>query len=552
LTPSPAHRGFVWLVGAGPGDPGLITAAGLRRLREADAIVFDALANPLLLDEARPDAQRIDVGKRGGSTPAGSTCGGPASGESPSGGSASGGTQDQINALLVELAQQGQRVVRLKGGDPLLFGRGAEEAAHLARHGIPCEVIPGVTSGIAAPASAGIPVTHRDHASSVTFVTGHEQPGKRDSAVDYAALARLVTSGGTACFYMGVGRLAEIAQTLTAHGLDRDTPAAIVQWGTLPRQRAARGTIATLADVVRREGIDSPAIIVVGAVAAYDDGGLDHFTQRPLFGRRVLVTRTRQQASVLRQKLADLGADVLEAPTIELVPPGDWRAVDAAVRDVRGCDWLLLTSAHAVNALAERLAVLRLDARHLAGVKVAAIGDATAAALRQRLGIAADLVPTRFVGESLAGELIAKQDIAGRRVLLLRADIARPALPRLLTEAGAAVTEVVAYHTRMAASLPAGVLDALRAGRVDWVTFTSSSTATNLAALLGAEVALLERVRIASIGPITSATVRELGLTVAVEAQAATVDALVAAIGDATSRVASLESASVARQGGFQ
>ena len=266
MTDSTPQPGRVTLVGAGPGDPGLITVAGMQRLRAADAVVFDALANPLLLEEARPDATRHDVGKRAGHHKL---------------------TQDETNALLADLAGQGQHVVRLKGGDPYLFGRGAEECAYLAARGIRCEVIPGITSGLAAPATAGIPVTHRHVASTVTLVTGHEDPTKADTSVDYDGLAKLIARGGTVCFYMGVGRLTSITQQLTACGLAGTTPAAVVQWGTVPTQRTARGTLDTLAEEVEcGPGVSSPAIIVVGDVAALDEPGLDFFTARPLFGRR--------------------------------------------------------------------------------------------------------------------------------------------------------------------------------------------------------------------------------------------------------------------------
>jgi uroporphyrinogen III methyltransferase/synthase len=501
--------GFVSLVGAGPGDPGLITAKGLARLREAQVVVFDALANPRLLDEAPTDAQRIDVGKRARAHKL---------------------TQDQTNQLLVDLAKQGLRVVRLKGGDPYLFGRGAEEAAYLAQHGVVCEVVPGVTAGIAAPAMAGIPVTHRKLASTVTFVTGHEEPGKDESAIDDAALAALIQSGGTVCFYMGVGRLPSISASLMARGLGPATPAAVVQWGTRPYQRSVRGTLATISQDVANAGIGAPAIIVVGPVAGIDEPGLDYFTNRPLFGQRIVVTRTRQQVSELRHLLEELGAQVLEAPTIELVPPQDWSAVDDAIRRVHDYQWLVLTSINGVEALAQRMDHLGLDARHFAGVKIAAIGDATEQSLRQLLGLRADLVPTRFVAESLAGELIAQQNVKGVKFLLLRADIARPALPTLLQQAGAIITELTIYRTQLAAALPDDLVQAFRDGQVDWVTFTSSSTARNLVELLGPDATALGKARIASIGPITTQTVRELGYEVALEATVSNVKGLVEAL----------------------
>lgn len=502
----------VCLVGAGPGDPGLITARGVERLRQADAVVFDALSDPALLDLAPPHAQRIDAGKRGGDHKL---------------------TQDQINQLLADLALEGKFVVRLKGGDPYLFGRGAEEVAFLAKRGITCEVVPGVTSGIAAPAMAGIPVTHRELASSVTFVTGHEDPTKEKGAIDYAALAQLIGRGGTACFYMGVGRLPEIVKALEAGGLASVTPAAVVQWGATPRQKSVRGTLGDIEQRVKQAGVGSPAIIVVGAVAAIDEPGLNFYTSarlRPLFGKRVIVTRTRQQASALSAALADWGADVLEAPTIQTVPPSDWTEVDETLWQVRQFDWVVFTSPTGVQAVADRMDQLKVDARHFAGVRIAAVGQATADALRAQLGLRPDLVPTQFVAESLAADLIAQQGVDGKKFLLLRADIARPALPRILMENGAIVTELTVYHTVVADALPAHVLAGLRDRTIDYVTFTSSSTARNLVQLLGPERDLLQHVRIASIGPITSDTLRDLGLPPHVEAKRSDIDGLVEAL----------------------
>ena len=509
--------GTVYLVGAGPGDPGLITVTGRELLRRADAVVFDALANPALLAQAPATARRLDVGKRARHHKL---------------------TQDQTNQLLLDLAREGLMVVRLKGGDPYLFGRGAEECAFLAERGIRCEVVPGVTAGLAAPATAGIPVTHRKTASTVTIVTGHEDPTKGRTSVDYGGLAALIGTGGTACFYMGVGRLPAIAGELIERGLSRDTPAAAVQWGTLPRQRDVRGTLATLPQAVLDAGLGAPAIIVVGAVAALDEPGLNFFTDRPLFGVRVLVTRTRQQSSELSDRLRAAGAQVIEAPTLQLVPPPDWAAVDEAVgrlgtaADQGGYDWLVLTSVNAVDTLADRIDALGRDARALAGVRLAVVGRSTADALWSRLTLRADLLPERFTAAALADAMAADDGLKGGRCLLLRADIARPGLPQALTDAGAEVDEVVAYETRPPAELDAAALDALRAGDIDWVTFTSSSTARNLHALLGDEAALLAGVSTASIGPATTDTVRGLGLGPTVESSAATINALVQAVAD--------------------
>ena len=516
----------VTLIGAGPGDPGLITAKGLDRLRSADVVVHDALVHPRLITLAKPGARLVDAGKRG---------------RLP-GGAESGGyrlSQDQINDLLVDLARQGLKVVRLKGGDPYLFGRGAEEAAYLARHGIACEVIPGVTSGIAAPMYAGIAVTHRELASSVTFVTGHEDPDKPGSRVDYRALAGLIDAGGTACFYMGVGRLSGIVASLTKYGLPAAMPAAAVQWGTWTTQRSVRGTLGGIEGLVKQHALGSPAIIVVGNVAAMDEPGLDFFTTRPLFGQRVLVTRTRQQASALSAELEALGAEVIEAPTICITPLAkeELEQLDATLRAIDGYDWLILTSPNAAEVLHARLINQGKDARALAGVKLAAVGEATAEALKQKLGVQADFVPRRAMGEALGRELIATHPMAGQRVMLLRADLAGEDLPKLLEQAGAQVRQVVGYRTVMADSLPAEVAQALKAGRVDWLTFTSSSTVRNLVGLLGADRGVLAGIKTASIGPVTSGALGEAGLDVTVEAGRSSVAGLVEAMcGGGTSR----------------
>ncbi len=504
--------GRVYLVGAGPGDAGLITVRGLALLRQAQVVIYDALVNRALLDEAPSGAIKIDAGKRAKEHTL---------------------TQDQTNALLVEHARQGKVVVRLKGGDPYLFGRGAEEAIYVAQHGVPVEVVPGVTSGIAAPAYAGIPVTHRQYASSVTFVTAHEDPRKSStdtgSFVDYQALAQLVKAGGTLCLYMGVGRLSCLVQTFMGYGLPGDTPAAVVQWGTTAKQKQVRSPLAQLAISVEQAGITAPAMIVIGAVAALNEPGLDFFLQKPLRGQRIIITRTRSQSSQLRSLLEDHGAQVLEAPTIERVEPtpNELALFDEALRQLHKYHWLVLTSVGGVEALAQRLASSKLDARALGCVKLAAVGDATASALWDQLRLRADVLPTRFDGDALGQALATQGDVHGQRMLLLRADLAREDLPCLLEQAGAQVTCITAYQTRIASQLPDDVLQALRQGEVDWVTFTSGSTARNLMQLLGHERGLMNQVKRASIGPVTSGVMREVGLEPTVEASVHDVPGLV-------------------------
>ncbi|MEX2673211.1 MAG: uroporphyrinogen-III C-methyltransferase [Phycisphaeraceae bacterium] len=507
-NPSPT-AGTVYLVGAGPGDPSLITVAAVRALAQADVIVFDALANAELLSYARADVELIDAGKRAKQHKL---------------------TQDETNALLAEHALAGRTVVRLKGGDPYVFGRGSEEAMYLHSRGVRAVVIPGITAAMAGPAYAGIPVTHRNVATTVTFITGHENPTKGELQTDYRGLSLLAQRGGTLCFYMGMGRLSGIVDELHRHGLPLDTPAAVVQWGTLPRQRSVRAAMSDLQDAVERAGLGAPAIIVIGPVAAVDkEGALRWFEDRPLFGQRVVITRTRHQASTLKEELEMLGAEVLEAPTIEIQPTTEMGPIDAAIRNVKQYDWLILTSANGVTALRERMALLKLDARHLAGVKIAAVGDTTVAALEQ-IGIGADLVPTRYVAESLASDLLERESMQGKRVLMLRADIARPLLREKLEQAGATVADLPIYETRQPTGLPANVVEALESDAVDWVTFTSSSTVRNFVELLGEKRDLLAKTKLASIGPITSQTIRDLGLEPTLEAEEHNVQGLVAAL----------------------
>lgn len=513
-----AVSGRVYLVGAGPGDPGLITVRGLELLREAEVVIYDALANESLLAEVPARAELIDAGKRAKQHKL---------------------TQDQTNALLYEKAAAGKRVVRLKGGDPYVFARGGEEAIYLHERGIPVEVVPGITSGIAGPAYAGIPITHRHVAVTATFITAHEDPSKPDTQLDYAPLAALTQKGGTLCFYMGVGRIDRIVAELEKYGTDPQTPAAIVQWGTMPEQRSLRTSLHELPGAIERSGIKAPAIIVVGPVAGLEAEAMSWFESRPLFGQTIGITRTRQQASSLRRELELLGARVIESPTIEIVPPNEQtlQEVDAVISEISSFDWLVLTSSNAVDALHDRLDALGCDARQLAGVRVAVIGDATAARLRERLGLRPDLLPERQIGESLANTFIERGEAAGKRFLMLRADIARASLPEVLREAGATVVDLAIYQTRPAASLSDEMLRALASGEIDWLSFTSRSTVTNFIELLGKNRAWLNGVRIASIGPLTSEAIRDAELAVSVEAKKFNVAGLVDALIDAASPV---------------
>ncbi len=486
----------VYLVGAGPGDPGLLTVRGAEVLAGADVVVHDRLSARELLDLAPRHAERIDVGKSpdGPSTP-----------------------QDAINELLVDRGRSGAAVVRLKGGDPFVFARGAEEAAALQAAGVDYEVVPGVTSAVAVPAYAGIPVTLRYSSTSVTIVTGHEDPSKGRTDVGWEALAQV---GGTIVVLMGVAHLREIAARLTAGGLSPDTPAAAVRWGTRSEQQTVRATLATLAD----HRLASPATIVIGDVAAQH---LDWFERRPLLGRSVVVTRTREQSPQLARRLRAAGAEVVTAPTIAIEDPVDGgAALRAAVAEVGSYDWVVLTSPNG----AERFSAELRDGRDLAGVQVAVIGPGTAAAMEQ-VRITADLVPPHFVAESLL-EVFPEAPTGGGRVLLARAEVARDVLPDGLRTKGWSVDVVEAYRT-VRVDYDDDTRARVRAA--DAVTFTSSSTAAHFVEAMGgpAAAAAGSPPVVACIGPVTAATARELGLAVTAEADVHSIDGLVAAVTDA-------------------
>jgi uroporphyrinogen III methyltransferase / synthase len=479
----------VYLVGAGPGDPGLLTRRGEELLRGADVVVYDRLASPALLDLAPAAAERVDVGKAPGRAAM---------------------NQEQINDVLVTRGREGKTVVRLKGGDPFVFGRGGEEAEACIAAQVSFEVVPGVTSAIAAPAYAGIPVTHRGVSTSVTIVTGHEDPAKGTLDTDWDALAR---AGGTLVILMGAGRVADIARALIDGGRPAETPVAAVQWGTRPEQRTSRATLATIAEI----GVEAPSAIVIGEVAALD---FSWFEQRPLFGRRVVVTRAREQASELRVRLEDLGAEVLELPAIAVDP------IDFELPDLSRYAWVVFTSANGVDAFFDRgLAPAGLDARALAPVRVAVIGPGTARALERR-GVRAYLVPERFVAESLLAAFPAPTT-AGDRVLLARAEVARDVLPEWLGSRGFAVDVLPVYRTITAAPAPED-LARVREGAIDAITFTSSSTVTNFCEVVG-ELPDPPPL-VVSIGPVTSATARERGLRVDIEADPHTLAGLVRAL----------------------
>jgi uroporphyrinogen III methyltransferase/synthase len=493
--------GTVYLVGAGPGDPGLLTLRAAELLARADVLVYDALVSPGIVDLAAK-AERIYAGKRGGQS-------------QPF-------TQEEISRLLVDLAAKHETVVRLKGGDPFVFGRGGEEALELAAAGVAFEVVPGITAGIAAPAYAGIPVTHRGLSTGVTLVTGHEDPTKPEAEVDWAALAQ---GGGTLVFYMGVGRLEENFARLTGAGRSPDTPAAAVEWGTRPRQRTVTGTLATLPERVRQANVGAPSIVVVGDVVSLRDR-LAWYDRRPLSGRRIVVTRARAQASDFAAALETLGAEVVQLPVIRIADPEDPRPLEEAVAAVSTFDWVVFTSVNGVDRFFAALREQGRDARALATVSVCAIGPATAGELEKH-GILADLVPGEFVAEAAVEALSAATQLTGKRILLPRAEVARAVLPDGLRALGAEVVEVHAYRTVHDGSGADEVKRRLAAGEIDLVTFTASSTVRNFVEAVGTDVG---GAKVASIGPVTSETVREVGMTVDVEADEYTIPGLVRAI----------------------
>jgi uroporphyrinogen III methyltransferase/synthase len=520
-----ARPGVVYLVGAGPGDPGLMTARSLELIAAADAIFYDRLIPPGALDGARPDASLAYVGKASAAAEPATQQSGPL----PAGPTATrhqSVPQEEINEKLVEAARAGRSVVRLKGGDPFVFGRGGEEGEALREAGIEFEVVPGVTAGVAATAYAGVPVTHRDDASAVAFVTGHEDPEKDQSALDWKALAAFP---GTLVFYMGVRRLAANAAALIEAGRDPQEPAAAIERGTMDGQRTVVASLGTIAATVQSEGIAAPALIVVGPVVERRES-LGWLERRPLHGCRVVVTRARAQASGFAAALRALGAEAVELPAIRIEPLTDSPEVRRAIAVIGDYSLVCLTSPNGVRLLFAALREVGLDARALAGAKLAAIGPGTARALSEH-GLEADVVPERFVAEALV-EALAGIEVSGRRVLVARAAEARDVLPDALRERGAEVDVVALYET--VREQPAA--EAIEAAQgADYITFTSSSTVRNLREALGGRFPT--GARIVSIGPVTSEAVRDAGLTVDVEAERHDVDGLLdALLGDASAQ----------------
>jgi uroporphyrinogen III methyltransferase/synthase len=495
----------VYLVGAGPGDTGLLTLKGKACIEKADVIVYDYLAADELLKYARKEAELIYAGKKGGDHTL---------------------TQTQINALLVEKARQGHIVTRLKGGDPFIFGRGGEEIEALVDAGLEFEVVPGVTSAIAAPAYAGIPLTHRKFTSTVTFITGHEDPTKKDSFINWKALSQI---SGTLVFLMGVKNLPNIVTQLRQNGMVPETTAALVRWGTTTRQQTVTGTLETITENVKTAGLKPPCIIVVGDVISLRKK-MKWFENRPLFGKKIVVTRARAQASDMISRLTELGAQCLEYPVIKIVPPENFSLLDTAIDNLAAYDWIIFTSVNGVEFFFKRLAQKGKDARALGNLKTACIGPVTAKQLKS-YGINTDILPESYRAESIIAAF-KNETVSGKRMLLPRAAEARPILPEELSKMNAKIDEIAAYHTINDTENTDLLVRQLAQGDIDLITFTSSSTVTNFKQLIPEDrfESLLKDVTIASIGPITTETAEKNSFTVHVEAKSYTIPGLCEAI----------------------
>ena len=494
--------GKVYLVGAGPGDAGLLTLRGAELLRQADVVVYDALVNRELLSLAPQSAEIIYGGKRSNDHAI---------------------PQDELNQLLIEKAKEGKKVVRLKGGDPYIFGRGGEEAIELQHEKIEFEVIPGISSIVAAPNYAGIPLTHREHCSSFTVITGHEDPEKKETAVDWARLAQ---EPGTKVVLMGVERIGKIADNLMKQGLAKDTPVAMVRWGTTGRQKTISGTLETIADIVLQTKFKAPAVTIIGTVSKLQKS-LNWFENRPLFGQRIVVTRTRKQASKLTHTLKDLGAEVLEIPTIKIVPPSDNEPVIQSITGIGSYDWIIFTSPNGVIHFFDYFFKAYRDIREIGNIRFAAVGPATAKKL-ENLNLAIDLMPKVYTAEAAANALLKYQNVENVNVLLARAEESNSELPKLLEAQGAIVDDIAFYKTVPETEDRNGAVEAFEEGGANWITFASSSAVKNFDARF--ELVKIcksnPELKLASIGPETTKALRELELTPTVEAKDHTIKGL--------------------------
>ncbi|HPC60551.1 MAG TPA: uroporphyrinogen-III C-methyltransferase [Verrucomicrobiota bacterium] len=498
--------GTVYLVGAGPGDPGLLTVRGAELLGRADVVVYDALVNPELLRLAPRSAEIVFGGKRAGAHVL---------------------SQQELNQMLIAKAREGKTVVRLKGGDPYVFGRGGEEAEQLADAGIPFEVVPGVSSFVAVPNYAGVPLTHRDCCSRLTLLTGHDDPARESESIDWAHLAK---TPGTKVIMMGTQRIGQIAERLVAEGMEPSTPIAVVQWGTTDRQRSVEGTLATIGQVVAESQIGPPTVAVIGEVVKLRSK-LNWFERRSLFGRRLVVTRAREQASQLSRQLRELGAEVLEVPTITFEPPTRREDIVDALLELNSYDWLVFTSPNGVTKFFEYFFRQFHDMRDLGGARIAAIGPGTARKL-QELHLQVDLMPEESLASSIAQAFAKFESIENLKICLLRAEVANPELPRALEALGAIVDDIACYRTVPDPGEPGGDAAKLIEQGADWLTFTSASTVEQFHARFDLPALLVKhpRLQVASIGPETSKALAVLGIKPRVEAKPHTIEGLVAAV----------------------
>lgn len=492
--------GKVFLVGAGPGDPDLITLKGKKCLEIADVVIYDYLANPELLKYS-PRAEKIYVGKKSANHTL---------------------DQEKINELLIQKAREKKIIVRLKGGDPFIFGRGGEEALALKKHNIDFEIVPGITSGFAAPLYAGIPVTMRGVNSTIAFATGHETDEKEFSLIDWTSLSKM----GTIIFYMGVKNMPIIVENLLKHGKSKDTPVALIRWATYPKQEVLTGNLGSILQKMKEANFKAPAIIVIGDVVNLRNE-LMWFEKRPLFGKTILVTRTKEQAGKLSNRLRDLGANVIEIPTIEIVPPNSWEDVDKSIDNISEYDVIIFTSVNGVKYFFGRLRELKRDIRILKGIKICAIGSATKESIEE-LGIFVDIIPDEYVAESVI-EKLKEFGIEGKKFLLPRAKIARDIIPESIKSLGGYIDVVTVYETVKPEASFEALKEVFEKNIVDIITFTSSSTVKNFFDLLG-DTKIPERINFASIGPITSNTLRNYGFEPTCEAKVYNIDGLISAI----------------------
>ncbi len=497
------NPGICYLVGAGPGDPGLLTLRAKECLEMADVVVYDYLCNPDILNHAPQSAERIYAGKKAADHAI---------------------PQDKLNDLLVDLSSQGKTVVRLKGGDPFVFGRGGEEAQELQDAGVPFEIVPGISSSVAGPAYAGIPVTHRDHCSQLTIFTGHEDPEKDETVIDYGKIGM---AAGTKVMLMGVGQLQNVVNKMLEGGTDPDTPVALVRWATTGSQQTLVGKLQDITDRVQRAGFKAPAVAVFGNVVELRSE-LNWFERRPLFGRKIIVTRTRSQAGVLSARLRNLGASVDELPTIRIDPPEDLKSFGRLVQDSHKYAWIIFTSPNGVDAFFDLFFKLYEDARSIGGARIAVIGPGTAAKVRAR-NLAVDLLPDEYVAEGLLKKLLDDESVENEMFLLIRPDQARDVIAKGLTEAGAIVDEAIAYQTVGETGDPTGAAARFESEGADVITFTSSSTVEHF---LDMGLPIPENLLIASIGPVTSSALRSAGLEIDIEAKESNIPGLVDSIAD--------------------